>query len=228
MKILFILLRFIFILQIIRSEHLKISPHDQQHYATMLRRMFSNRKNSSVRADCTLNLAIDGIYRIPNENSLSGQIIHLVEQSFAKEISAIDQTGEKIRANPQRSPWTLERFRDEFSLYLRILLSSQIRIKEIDVRFIAFENGLSSDLIKYSRKNSSSSTNFIDHQSIDEDILQQDFLLQTFSTANLRESINNDPQRLFNRNGWWLGPALCEKNLPEVYLMAYILPLINK
>ena len=224
MKILFILLRFIFILQIIRSEHLKISPHDHQHYATMLRRMFSNRKNSSVRADCTLNLAIDGIYRIPNENSLSGQIIHLVEQSFAKEISAIEQTGEKIRANTQRSPWTLERFREEFSLYLRILLSSQIRIKEIDVRFIAFENGISSDLIKYSRKNSS----VIDHQSIYEDILQQDFLLQTFSTANLRESINNDPQRLFNRNGWWLGPALCEKNPHEVYLMAYIFPLINK
>lgn len=228
MKYLFLLLRFLILLQIIRStEHWNISSHDQEHYANMLRRMFSNRKNSSLRADCTINLSIDGIYRIPNENSFSGQIIRLIEQSFAKELIAIEQIGEKIRLNAQRSPWTLERFREEFSLSLRILLSSQTRIKEIDVRFLVFENGLSADVIKYSRK-MKPSTDFVDYQSINEDHLQQDFLLQTFSTANLRESINQDPQRLFNRTGWWLGPVLCEKSLHEVYLMAYIFPLINK
>lgn len=225
--LLFRLFIFVQSMDFIRSEHQKLSHHDKQHYADMLRGMISHRKTSSVLTDCSINLAINGVARIPNENSISGQIIRLVEQFFAKEIHAIKQTVEKIRKNFTPNIWTLEKFREEFSLDLRILLASQIRIHHIDVRLIPSDNG-GSYLIKYSRKNSSRSNMVIDHESIDDGIFQNDYLLQTFSTANLRETINQDSQRIFTRHGWWLGPVLCEKNAREIFLMAYVFPLINE
>lgn len=231
MNIFSLLLRlFVFVQSIafIRSEHAKLSHIDKQHFVDMLRRMISHRKTSSVLTDCSINLAIDGLARIPQENSISGQIIRLVEQSFNQELHAIQQTVEKIRKNFFSTVWTLEKFRNVFSLDLRILLANQFRIHQIDVRLISSDNSGGSYLIKYLRKNSSQSNVIVDHELIDDIILQNDYLLQTFSTANLRETIKHDSQRLFTRHGWWLGPVLCEKNPQEVSLMAYVFPLINE
>jgi ABC-type bacteriocin/lantibiotic exporter with double-glycine peptidase domain len=174
---------------------------------------------------------VDGIYRQPSENSISIQVIHLIEQSFEKEILALKQTAEKIRNNLRQNSnslteLTLDRFRNEFNLDLRILLASQIRIKEIHVRLIPYDNG-GSYSIKYFRKKNSL-TNIIDHESINDDIIQQDHILQTFTVSNIRETLSNDPQRILTTNGWWLGPVICEKNKNEAYIMAHILPLRNE
>ncbi len=205
--------------------------NDKQHYVDMLRRIILHRTSSSVLADCTINMDVDGIYRQPSENSISIQVIHLIEQSFEKEILALKQTAEKIRNNLRQNSnslteLTLDRFRNEFNLDLRILLASQIRIKEIHVRLIPYDNG-GSYSIKYFRKKNSL-TNIIDHESINDDIIQQDHILQTFTVSNIRETLSNDPQRILTTNGWWLGPVICEKNKNEAYIMAHILPLRNE
>jgi hypothetical protein len=204
--------------------------NDQQHETDMLRRILSHRTSSSVLADCTINMAVDGIYRLPLENTLSSQIIHLVEQSYQNEIDALKKTAEKIRSKLNLTSnyfadHSLEKFRQEFSLNIRILLASQRRIKEIDVRTLPFDNG-GSYSIKYFRINNSLS-NVFDIDSINEEIIKQDTILQTFTMSNVQETFNNDPQRVLTTNGWWLGPVLCEKNKNETFIMAHFFPLIS-
>jgi len=242
LSILFILLFLIssFIFFHTQTSHIKTNHrlkrqitnvNDKQHYSDMLRRIILHRTGSSVLADCTINMAVDGIYRLPPENTISAQVIHLIEQSFQNEILALKRTAEKIRKNLQQNSnsfkeLTLDRFRNEFNLDLRILLANQIRMKEIHVRLMPYDNG-GSYLIKYSRK-TNSFTHMIDHESINDDIIQQDYILQTFTISNVRETLNNDPQRILRTNGWWLGPVICEKNKNEAYMMAHVLPLINE
>jgi len=175
-------------------------------------------------------MAVDGIYRLPSEDSLSSQIILFIEQSLQNEINALKRTVEKIRKNLNQTSnsftdYTLEKFRNEFNLDIRILLASQTRIKEIDVRILSYDNG-GSYLIKYSRKNNSIS-NVLNYETINDDIIQQDTILQSFTMSNVRETINNDPQRVLSTNGWWLGPVLCEKNKNEAFIMAHVFPLIT-
>jgi hypothetical protein len=197
--------------------------NDQQHYTDMLRRVLSHRTSSSVLADCTINMASDGVYRLPSPNTTSLQIIHLIEQSYKNELNALKQTVGKIRmklnqASNDFADHSLEKFRQEFSLNIHVLLASQLRIKEIDVRIIPFDNGVSY-LLKYFRVNRT--------EIINDEILKQDTILQGFTMSNLRETLNNDPQRVLTTNGWWLGPVLCEKNVNETFLMAHVFPLIN-
>ena len=204
--------------------------NDKQHYTDMLRRMLLLRTSSSALADCTINMALEGIYRLPSEDSLSSQTILLIEQSFQTELFALKRTAGKIRAKLNQTSnyfadQVLEKFRNEFSLDIRILLASQIRIKEIDVRVTPIDNG-GSYVIKYSRMNNSIA-NIIDYETITDDILKQDNILQGFTMSNTLETINNDPQRILINNGWWLGPVLCEKNKNETFIMAYVFPLIN-
>jgi hypothetical protein len=204
--------------------------NNQQHYSNMLRRLILHRTSSSVLADCTINMAVDGIYRLPSEDSLSSQIILFIEQSLQNEINALKRTVEKIRKNLNQTSnsftdYTLEKFRNEFNLDIRILLASQTHIKEIDVRILSYDNG-GSYLIKYSRKNNSIS-NVLNYETINDDIIQQDTILQSFTMSNVRETINNDPQRVLSTNGWWLGPVLCEKNKNEAFIMAHVFPLIT-
>ncbi|CAF2827363.1 unnamed protein product [Rotaria sp. Silwood2] len=196
----------------------------------MLRRMLLHRGSSSVLADCTINMALDGKYQLPSENSLSSQIILLIEQSFQDEISALKRTAKKIRMNLNQTSNpihedTLEKFRNDFSLDIRILLASQTNIKEIDLRILSYDN-IGSYLIKYSRMNTSTS-NVIDYEKINDDLVKQDTILQTFTMSNVRETMNHDPQRILTTNGWWLGPVLCTKNKNESFIMANILPLTN-
>jgi len=202
---------------------------NKQHYSDRLRRILSLRTSSSVLADCTINMAIDGIYQIQSEDKLSSQIIRLIEQSFKNEINSLKRTVEKIRKNLNRTSnsfpdYTLDKFRNEFNLDIRLLLASQIRIKEIDIGIISYDNG-GSYLIKYTRKNNSIS-NLLDYEAMNDDIIQQDIILQTFTMSNVRETLNNDPQRILTTNGWWLGPVLCEKNKNEAYIMAHVFPLL--
>jgi hypothetical protein len=203
---------------------------DQQHYTDMLRRIISHRTSSSVLADCTINMAVDGIYRIPAENSLPRQVIRLIEQSFANEIFVLKRSADKIRKNLNQyahtlNDYTVEKFRNEFSLDLQILLASQKRIKEIDIRIFSYDNG-GSYLIKYSRKDNSVSSIF-DYAAITNDIIQQETILQSFTISNVRETLKHDPQRVLNTHGWWVGPVICEKNKNEAYMMAHVVPLIN-
>ena len=133
--------------------------NDQQHDTDMLRRILLHGTSSSVSADCTINMGVDGIYRLPLENTLSLQIINLVEQSYQNEINALKRTAEKIRNKLNQTSnyfadHSLEKFRQEFSIDIRVLLASQIHIKEIDVRILPFDNG-GSYLIKYFRINNS-------------------------------------------------------------------------
>jgi hypothetical protein len=202
---------------------------NKQHYSDMLRRILSHRISSSLLTDCTINMAVDGIYRIQSEDTLSSQVILLIEQSFENEIYSLKRTVEKIRKNLNQTPnlfsdYTLDKFRTEFNLDIRLLLASQIRIKEIDIGIISYDNG-GSYLIKYTRKNNSIS-NLFNYEAINDDIIQQDIILQSFTMSNARETLNNDPQRILSTNGWWLGPVLCEKNKNEAYIMAHVFPLL--
>jgi hypothetical protein len=202
---------------------------NKQHYSDMLRRILSHRISSSLLTDCTINMAVDGIYRIQSEDTLSSQVILLIEQSFENEIYSLKRTVEKIRKNLNQTSnlfpdYTLDKFRTEFNLDIRLLLANQIRIKEIDIGIISYDNG-GSYLIKYTRKNNSIS-NLFNYEAINDDIIQQDIILQSFTMSNARETLNNDPQRILSTNGWWLGPVLCEKNKNEAYIMAHVFPLL--
>jgi hypothetical protein len=174
-------------------------------------------------------MAVDGIYQRPSENLLSSQIILLMEQTFETELDSLKLIVEKIRKNLTQTStsytdYTLDKFRREFSFDIRILLARQIRIKEIDVGIITYDNG-GSYVIKYSRKNNLAS-NMIDYDGINDDIIQQDRILQSFSMSNVRETINNDQQSILSTNGWWIGPVLCEKNKNEAFMIARVFPII--
>ena len=200
--------------------------NDKQHYSDMLQRLLSHRNTSSISSDCTINMDTDGIYKLPSENTLAYQIIHLIEQTFENELTALKQTGEKIRKNlTQNAHLRLEQFRNDFSLDLRLLLASQNRIKEIDVRFFSSDNG-GIDLIRYTRK-TNSLLSIADYDSISNDIKQQETILQSFTMSNVRETLNDDSEKILTRNGWWLGPVICEKNQNEAFMMAHIFPLVN-
>ena len=218
--------------------------NDKQHYTNMLRRILLHRKGSSVLADCTLNMAVDGIYHLPSENSLATEIIHLVEKAFQKEFYALKRTANKIRNTMNQSNYLgdfgLAKFRDDFSIYLRLLLASQLSIKEINVMVATplsnDNNGgpyMYYDTLKYYRLNSDTTIrNHIDYDSIGDIKLRQnhDIILQTFTPSNARETIkqtvNNNYLSL--NDGWWIGPVLCEKNKNETYIMAHIFPLTNR
>ncbi len=239
--ILFILLFIIcfFIIFHTKNSHISINHrlkrqtsnvNDKQHYTDMLRRILLYGTTSSVLTDCTINMASDGSYPLQLDKSLSSQIILLIEQSFQNEIMELKRTAETIRLKLNQTPnyfadHTLEKFRQEFSLYIRILLASQKHIKEIDIRILPYDNG-GSDLIKYTRSNNSVS-NVIGYEAINEDITKQDIILQSFTVSNAREIINHQSQHILTTKGWWFGPVLCEKNKDETFIMANILVLTN-
>ncbi|UJR20809.1 hypothetical protein I4U23_023921 [Adineta vaga] len=194
---------------------------DKHHNTDMLRQLLQ-RSTSSVLPDCTINMASDGIYQIPSDNSVSALIIRLIERAFRNESLTIKRFVDITRMKLNHiSDLSLEKFRLEFSSDLRVLLASQKRINEIDIRALPNDNG-GSDVLKYSRI-----TTKIDIDAINEDLTKQDTILQTFTMANLRETLKYDSQRFLFNNGWWLGPVLCDKNPNETYLMANILSLTN-
>lgn len=205
-----------------------LNRNDQQHDIDMLRRLLSLRNASSVLSDCTINMIIDGVYRVPQENTLAAKIIRLVEQTFERDLGHFKQTGEKLRKklNQNFSPANLDKLRHDFNLDLKILLASQEHLQEIDIRSIPSDNG-GSDVLRYTRKNPSISS-VVDYDLITDEIVQKDAILQTFSISHVRETLNNDPQKTLTTNGWWLGPVLCEKNPLEEFLMAYIYPLTTR
>ena len=111
---------------------------DKQHYTNMLRRLLQNRKSSSALADCSINMGMDGVYRLPSENSLPSQVILFVERAYHKEFQALKRAARQINQKlthsaSHASDFALAKFRDEFSVPLRILLTTQLAIKEIHV-----------------------------------------------------------------------------------------------
>ncbi|CAF1595854.1 unnamed protein product [Rotaria magnacalcarata] len=228
--------------QILSSD---IQNSDKQHYTNMLRRILLHRTSSSVLADCTINMALDGIYHLPLENSLASETIRLVEKFFDKEFNALKLTVHKIRNKINQSSnhlgdFALSRFQEDFSISIRLLLASQLSIKEISVMMATplsnnNNNQASSyvhyDTLKYYRVSNDTTTvaKEIDYYSIHDIKLKQDvnIILQTFTASNARETlkqtVNND-YSLIN-DGWWIGPVLCEKNKNETFMMAHIYPL---
>ncbi|CAF1403470.1 unnamed protein product [Adineta steineri] len=203
--------------------------NDKQHDIDMLRRIL-NRTSSSVLSDCTINMASDGIYPIPLENAVSLPIIRLIEKSFESELTSLKLLAGQIRMKINQTAnyfadHTLEKFGHKFSIYMRVLLISYIRINEIDIRTLTNDNG-GSDVIKYSRINKSIS-DIIDIDAISENIVKQDIILQSFTMSNVRETFKQDAKRISSTNGWWLGPVLCEKNQNEAFIIANILALTN-
>jgi len=229
--------------QILSSNNIYLN--DKQHYTKMLRRILLHRTSSSVLADCTINMALDGIYRLPLDNSLSSEIIRLVEKTFSKEFNALKQTANKIRYKLNQSSnslgdFALAKFRDEFSISIRLLLASQLSIKEINLMLATpltndnNNNGGSYiyyDTIKYYRLNNTVK-DLMDYDSIQDVKLKQNIniILQTFTPSNARETlkqtINNNYS--LNNDGWWIGPVLCKKNQNETFIMAHIFPLTNR
>ncbi len=226
--------------QILSSNNLQINV--KQHYTNMLRRILLHRTSSSVLADCTINMASDGIYHLPSENSLSSEIIHLVEKTFEKEFQALKRTAKNIRQKINQSSdyfgdFALAKFQDDFSLSIRLLLASQLSIKEMNLMLatpLSNDNNGGSyiyyDTIKYYRLNNGTPTN--DYDSIHDIKLKQNgnIILQTFTPSNARETlkqtINNNYTSI--NDGWWIGPVLCEKNKNETFMMAHIFPLTNR
>jgi hypothetical protein len=133
--------------------------------------------------------------------------------------------------------FALAKFHDDFSISLRLLLASQLSIKEINLMLASTltndQNGGSYiyyDTIKYYRLNNDTTTiNSIDYDLIHDVKLKQNspIILQTFTSANARETVRQMNSSLIN-DGWWIGPVLCEKNKNETFLMAYIFPLTHK
>lgn len=204
----------------------------RQHNSKMLRQMLSQGISSSVLSDCTINMAIDGVYRLPAEDSLPAQVIRLAEQSFVDELAELRRIASKIRSKfNQRVNYfadsSIGQFREEFSLDLRLLLASQVRIKEVDLIIAPNDNG-NALRIKYSRLNQSV-IDIIDYDNVHEEVLQHQTILQTFTIGNARDTLTDDQQqRLLFSTGWWLGPVLCEKNRNETSLMAHVFPLLNR
>jgi hypothetical protein len=222
-----------------------IHMNDKQHYTNMLRRLLSHRTSSSVLSDCTVNMALDGIYHLPSENTLASEIIHLVEKTFQNQFNALKRTANKIRNTLNQSTnylgdFALAKFRDDFSPSLRVLLATQLSIKEINLMVappLSNDNNGGSyiyyDTIKYYRLNNDPTTiNYIDLDSVADVKLKQNgnIILQTFTPSNARETlkqtINNNYSSI--NDGWWIGPVFCEKNPNETFMMAYIFPLTNR
>ena len=215
----------------------------------MLHDMLARRKSSSVSADCTTNMASDGIYHLPPADSVSTQIISLVQTAFQQEFQAFKRTAQKIRNKITQTPtylgdFALSKFREEFSINLRVLLASQAAIKEIQVMILppgSNENNggtyIYYDTIKYFRSNNQTGTKSqFDYDAIQDVILKQNvnLILQTFTAANARETLrqaaqtNQQQHQQWMNEGWWLGPVLCEKNRNETFLMAYIFPFTDR
>lgn len=226
--------------QIFPSNHSQINV--KQHNNNMLRRMLLHRNTSSVLADCTLNVALEGIYHLPPERSLSAEIIRLVENAFNKEFQAFQQTARRIRQKINQSTdyfgdFALAKIQEDFSLSIRFLLTNQPDIKQINIMlatpFSNENNGGSYiyyDTIKYYRLQNDSTQTNTDYHSIQDVKLKQNgnLILQTFTPINARESLKQTmDSNLFN-DGWWMGPVLCEKNLNETFLMTYVFPLTNR
>jgi len=234
--------------QILSSSSNNIHKSDKQHYTNLLRRILLHRINSSVLADCTINMALDGIYRLPLENSLSSEIIHLVEKYFQNELNALKYTTNQIRNKLNQSTdflgdFGLAKFHEKFSVSIRFLLASQLSIKEINLMLTPpSSNGNNGgsyiyyDTIKYYRLNNDiiSGKNSFDYNSINDIKLKQNvnIILQTFTISNARETlkqtINNNYYYSLMNDGWWIGPVLCEKNKNETFIMAHIFPLTNR
>lgn len=202
--------------------------NDPQHDIKMLRGLLLHRNASSVLSDCTINVNSEGIYSLPQENHLASKLIRLVEQTYDKEIYALKRTGDKIRQklNQTTYSYTIDKFRHDFNFDFKILLSSQEHIQEIHVRFYIMDNG-GSDVLRYKRMNSSIHSSIIDYDSIIDDIIQKDEILQTYKIAHVQETLKNEPQKTLVNNGWWIGPVFCEKNPSEEFIMTHIYPLTN-
>jgi len=229
----------------ISSVNNTVYRNDKQHYTAMLRRILSLRTSSSVLADCSINMASDGIYRLPLKNTLSSEIIQLVEKTFQTDLSALKRTANNIRQKLNQSSiyvgdFGLEKFRDDFGVSLRLLLASHLPIKEIVlmlVKPLSNENNGGSyiyyDTIKYFRTNNQfNSSSTIDYDSVHDIKLKQNgnVILQTFTPMNARETLKqmtNNNYSLIN-DGWWIGPVLCEKNKNETFLMTHIFPLTDR
>jgi hypothetical protein len=218
--------------------------NDKHHYTKVLRNVLLHRTSSSVLTDCTLNMPSEGIYRLPSEDAVSTQIIHLVERTFQKELYALKQTANKIRRNLTQSSnslgdYALAKLHDGFSTPIRLLIASQLSIKEINIMAatsLSNENNGGSyvyyDTIKYYRSDRDSTINSAaDYDSIHDVKLKQNFnvILQSFTPSNARETLKQTTNNnsLFN-DGWWIGPVLCEKNKNETFMMAHIFPLTNR
>ena len=225
-----------------------IYNNDKQHCTNMLRRILQ-RTNSSVLADCTINMAIDGIYHLPLENSLSSEIIRLVEIYFHNELNVLKRTINKILHKIKQPPnyfgdFALAKFRDNFSIDIRLLLASQLSIKQINVMVatpLSNNNNNSDDsyvyynTLKYYRINKNKITKLIypfDYDSIHDVKLKQtvSIILQTFTPSNARETLKqtNTNHSFLIHHGWWIGPVLCERNQNETFLMAHIFPFTNR
>ena len=209
------------------------TTNDKQHFTNVLRQIFLHRTTSSFLSDCTLNIVNDEIYRIPSDTTLSAEVIRLVREHFHVEIRDVQRLVTKIRSKSNQrvgnsKEFTLGEFRQEFSLDFRLILASQIRIKEIHLIVSTNNNGISSYRLKYSRVDPSL-IDLIDYDNIEEEISSNNFILQTFTISKARETINDDEQqRLLFNTGWWLGPVLCEKNPNEMSIMTNIFPISNR
>ncbi|UJR28764.1 hypothetical protein I4U23_009990 [Adineta vaga] len=218
-----------------------IDMNDKRHYTKMLRGMLSYGLTSSVLADCTINMAPDGIYYLPKPRTLSSETIDLVERTFHKEFLALKQTANRVRQNINQKSnslgdFGLAKFQDEYSTPARILLSSYSSIKEINIMVakpLSPDNGgayVYYDTLKYYRTNNDSTEDRIDYDSVHSIQLKQNIniILQTFTAADARETLkqvnDNSNNTLFD-DGWWIGPVLCEKNKNETFLMAHVFPL---
>lgn len=209
-----------------RSKRQTSSAIDKHHNTDMLRQLLL-RSTSSVLSDCSVNVASTGIYQLPAEHTVSASIIRLVERNFDGELQALRRTADRLRAKLNQSTNvavaepTLDRFRHELGPDVRVLLASQTRLNEIDIRTLPTDNG-GSDVLKYARGSQS-----VDYDAITDEVTKQDVILQTFTMSHVRETLKQDAQRVLSRAGWWLGPVLCERNPNETFLMAKILPLSN-
>ena len=198
---------------------------DKHHNTDMLRQLLQG-STSTVLPDCTINMASDGIYQTPLDNSLSALIIRLVERTFQSELIEIKRTIDKIRTTFNQTAsyfndYSLENIRRDFSTDLRLLLTSRKYFSELDIRALPNDNG-GSNVLKYSRP-----TTELGYDLVNVELTRQDTILQTFTMTNVHETLKSDPQRLLTNHPWWIGPVLCEKNPNETYLMANIHSLTN-
>ncbi|CAF0872115.1 unnamed protein product [Didymodactylos carnosus] len=222
------------------------SSIDKYSYMTLIRKVFSDRTSSNIR-DCTLNMPTD-YYQKLQSNSAAEQIIELIKQKYIKELKSVKILAFKMKAKLSTSTslindFSISRLHEEYGHELRILLSKFKEIKEILITTHELTSFTYYNSIRYYRMYVSVDGGDIDD--IDEQIThtttKETNILLDFGAVNAYETLKNwNNKKLTTSNsstgenstsnwspwkdGWWLGPVLCD-NKNEKYLMAYILPL---
>ncbi|CAF1026643.1 unnamed protein product [Didymodactylos carnosus] len=223
------------------------SSTDKYSYMTLVRKVFSDR-TSTYDPDCTLNVPNDYYQKLPL-NSAAEKIIELISQTYTRELKVIKILASKVKTKLNmptniNNDFFISKLNEEYRNELRLILSKFKDIKAILITTYEHNSVTHYSSIRYYKLYTNISDN--DDEELDEDIkdsiTKENNILLDFGAANAHETLKNWKDKRTTtlnssmgenstsdwspwRDGWWLGPVLCDIRKAEAYLMAYVLPL---